>query len=253
MDFPFSVRGRQFGGPKPLFCVPLMAASAAELEAMVRAVRESDPDLVEWRADASGELNPAIIQSAAGMLRAQFPGTPIVFTLRHQAEGGRQAMTPEVRQACIAAALTSGLIDFVDIELRSESSALSGLIAQAKAEKVRVILSYHDFNATPDSDILAETIAAMWRQGADMAKVAVMPLLPEDVLRLLLVTLEARRKFPSLSLSTMSMGAMGSVSRVVGFLYGSDMAYASAGVATAPGQLPIAAARSITHSLLAYC
>jgi 3-dehydroquinate dehydratase-1 len=79
-----------------------------------------------------------------------------------------------------------------------------------------------------------------------------MPRCEEDVLRLLDVTLRARREFPDLPLCTMSMGRLGSVTRVAGFLYGSDMAFAVGKEASAPGQIPIADARRMTDLLLRY-
>jgi 3-dehydroquinate dehydratase-1 len=82
-------------------------------------------------------------------------------------------------------------------------------------------------------------IASMHANGADIAKIAVMTKAPGDVLRLLQVTAEARRIYPGLPLAVMSMGALGSITRVAGFLYGSDMAFAVGKEASAPGQIPI--------------
>jgi 3-dehydroquinate dehydratase-1 len=48
------------------------------------------------------------------------------------------------------------------------------------------------------------------------------------------------------------MGRLGSVTRVAGFLYGSDMAFAVGKEASAPGQIPIADARRMTDLLLRY-
>jgi len=50
----------------------------------------------------------------------------------------------------------------------------------------------------------------------------------------------------------MAMGSMGVISRVAGFLYGSDMAFAVGKTASAPGQIPIADARRMTELLLRY-
>jgi 3-dehydroquinate dehydratase-1 len=50
----------------------------------------------------------------------------------------------------------------------------------------------------------------------------------------------------------MSMGKLGTVSRVAGFLYGSDMAFAVGKEASAPGQIPIDDARRISDLLLRY-
>lgn len=92
----------------------------------------------------------------------------------------------------------------------------------------------------------------MIHQGADIAKVACMPREPGDVLRLLQVTLSARQIFPAVPLCTMSMGSLGALSRVAGFLYGSDMAFAVGQEVSAPGQIPLMEARAMTEALLRY-
>src|SRR4029450_6364670 len=102
------------------------------------------------------------------------------------------------------------------------------------------------------NDLLLAKVGEMQELGADIAKIAVMPQKPEDVLRLLHVTVLARRQFPRLPLVTMSMGALGSITRVAGFLYGSDMAFAVGKAASAPGQIPIEDARRTTELLLRY-
>ena len=116
----------------------------------------------------------------------------------------------------------------------------------------RVLLAMHNFDETPASDVLLGHVRAMRALGTDIAKIAVMPRTPDDVLRLLQVTASARREFPDLPLATMSMGALGSLTRVAGFLYGSDMAFAVGQAASAPGQIPIEDARRTTELLLRY-
>jgi len=55
-----------------------------------------------------------------------------------------------------------------------------------------------------------------------------------------------------LPLCTMAMGRLGILSRVAGFLFGSDMAYAVSQESSAPGQVPIADARAISDGPLKY-
>lgn len=50
----------------------------------------------------------------------------------------------------------------------------------------------------------------------------------------------------------MAMGRLGILSRVAGFLFGSDMAYAVSQESSAPGQVPIADARAISDGPLKY-
>jgi len=252
LETPIDIRGRAFGGPKPLFCIPLVAGEPAELVAQAKIAAALQPDLVEWRADFSHDCSPDALVCAGEILRGALPDPPIVFTLRIKAEGGAREMPPTERRLAIEAVLRSQTVDVVDLELANEPEFLDPLMEIAGRHGVRVILSFHDFKTTPATGALLAKIAAMRSKGADIAKLAVAPNTPEDVLRLLQVTLEARRTYPQLPLAIMSIGALGSITRVAGFLYGSDMAFAVGKEASAPGQIPIQDARTITEMLLRY-
>jgi 3-dehydroquinate dehydratase-1 len=248
---PFNVRGA-YGGSKPLFCIPLVACEPAELVAQAEIARALEPDLIEWRADFSKDWSPEGLISAGKKLRGAVPEIPIIFTLRIKGEGGAQEMPQSARQASIDAVLRASLVDIVDLELANEPEFLETLMRAAQRNGVRVILAFHDFQSTAENERLLAKISAMRAKGADVAKIAVMPQTPGDVLRLFQVTVEARRIFPELPLAIMSMGALGSITRVAGFLYGSDMAFAVGKEASAPGQIPIKDARIMSEMLLRY-
>ncbi|GAA3319496.1 hypothetical protein GCM10020331_026630 [Ectobacillus funiculus] len=74
--------------------------------------------------------------------------------------------------------------------------------------------------------------------GADVAKASVMPVDKQDVLTLLEVTREAVDML-TIPVLTISMGALGSMSRVMGWMYGSVMTFAVGANSSAPGQIPI--------------
>jgi 3-dehydroquinate dehydratase-1 len=250
VEKPLNIRGREFGGPKPLFCIPLVAAEPTELLAQAEIARGLHPDLVEWRADFSKDWTPAGLVGAGKMLRGVLPDEPIIFTLRAKAEGGAQEMPQSERGASIEAVLRSNIVDIVDLELVNEPEFLKTLMGIARKEEVRVIESFHDFQSTPPNEVLLAKIAAMHAHGADIAKIAVMAKSPGDVLRLLQATFEARRTFPALPLAIMSLGTLGSITRVAGFMFGSDMTYSVGAEASAPGQIPIEDARLMTDTLL---
>jgi 3-dehydroquinate dehydratase-1 len=249
---PLQIRKVAFGGPKPLFCVPVVAETPDQLLNQARAVDRLEPDIVEWRADSYEGASSGVLVDMLRQLRATLDPAPVIFTLRISSEGGAKPIPQEVRAECIDAVLRSGQADIVDIELSNGPGFLEPLIETAHASKARVILSFHDFNATPGQEYLLATIAAMIRQGGDIAKIACMPKEPGDVLRLMQATLAARQAFPTTPLCTMAMGGIGSISRVVGFLYGSDMAFAVGQAVSAPGQIPIAEARALADGLLRY-
>jgi 3-dehydroquinate dehydratase I len=252
VEKPINVRGRKFGGAEPLFCIPLVAGDPGELVAQAEIARDLNPDLVEWRADYLKNCTVDGLFHSANLLRKTLPEHPILFTLRIRAEGGAQEISQPARLAAISAILRSRTMDILDLELGNEPEFLNTLMPLASEHGVPVILAFHDFQNTPSSDCLLGKIAAMSAAGADVAKLAVMPRVAEDVFRVLQVTSEARRQFPALPLAIMGMGALGSITRVAGFLYGSDMAFAVGKQASAPGQIPIVEARALTEMLLRY-
>jgi 3-dehydroquinate dehydratase-1 len=208
--------------------------------------------LIEWRADALAEVAVDAMAGAARALRSAVGDQTLLFTLRNHAEGGLQPIAQEVRSATIAAIVGTGAVDLIDVELSNGAGFNAPLMEAARRANVRVVMSFHDFEKTPTNDVLLECIVAMISQGADMAKIACMPREQEDVLRLLEVTSIARKRFADVPLCTMAMGALGSISRVAGFLFGSDMAFAVGQAASAPGQIPLSDARKIAESLLSY-
>ena len=58
-----------------------------------------------------------------------------------------------------------------------------------------------------------------------------------DVLTLMRATYRARTEAVDLPLITMSMGEIGTISRVIGDLYGSDTSFVVGKAASAPGQI----------------
>jgi len=252
VESPFMIRGVVYGGENPLFCVPLVGQETASILQQAESALKASADLIEWRADFHGTIEEKELIQSLVALRAVLGEMPIIFTLRIKAEGGAHEIPQEVRKKCIEAVIASRMTDMVDVELCNEPGFLQSVFESARAHGVRVILSAHDFQKTPPDDEMSEKIHRMHAFGADIAKLAVMPRTSADVLRLLQVTLQARLNFPRLALCTMSMGSLGVVSRVAGFLFGSDMSFAVGQEVSAPGQIPIADARAMTVKLLQY-
>jgi 3-dehydroquinate dehydratase-1 len=246
------IRGLEFGGSKPLFCIPLVAGNLDQLTEQADIARGLKPELVEWRADFFQDLTPSALVGAARVLRELLVEQAIIFTLRISNEGGVQEISQSARHCLIEAVLRSKTVDIVDLELANEPEFLDSLMAVASECGVWILLAFHDFKGTPANDLLLDRIAAMRLRGANIAKIAVMPRTPDDVMRLFQVTIAARNLFPALPLATMSMGALGSISRVAGFLYGSDMSFAVGKEPSAPGQVPIEDARKMAEMLLHY-
>ena len=84
---------------------------------------------------------------------------------------------------------------------------------------------------------------------ADLPKLAVMPRCRSDVLELLAATAEMADHHPETPVITMSMGALGAVSRLAGETFGSAMTFANPGQASAPGQVSLDIVNEVLDAL----
>jgi len=249
---PLRVRNLEFGGERPLFCIPIVPHNMRELAAQAEIAHKLKPELIEWRADFFSTPTTTSLVEAACLIRETAPTEPIIFTLRAKNEGGAQEIPQSERRVLIEAVLRSSTIDLVDLELANDEEFLHSMMQIAKQYAIPVILAFHDFERTGDDDFLLSKIESMRSHAASIGKIAVMPQSHEDVLRLLHVTARARTLYPTLPLITMAMGALGSITRTAGFLFGSDMSFALGQSGSAPGQIPIEDARKLTEMLLRY-
>ena len=161
----------------------------------------------------------------------------LLVTLRTRAEGGEaDAALPEYAAFC-RRVWDGGCADLIDIEFLTAGDGLPDLIAEAHARGVAVVCSSHDFFQTPPEAEMTARLRAMHAAGADLPKLAVMPRSRRDVLALLSAT--AALADEGVPVITMSMGALGAVSRLCGEAMGSAMTFASAGKASAPGQIAL--------------
>ena len=106
----------------------------------------------------------------------------------------------------------------------------------------------HDFDATPSQEEIVRRLSLMEEKNADICKIAVMPNSNQDVLTLLQATAEMKSK-ATRPLITMSMGALGMVSRVSGEVFGSSATFGAAKKASAPGQVPVSVLRDMLENL----
>ncbi|NOR59852.1 MAG: type I 3-dehydroquinate dehydratase [Methanosarcinales archaeon] len=157
-------------------------------------------------------------------------GLPIIVTNRCQKEGGHWDGSEEARVELLVSALTR--VDAVDVEL--SAPLRSRVVDAARSLDKVLIISSHDFRATPPASVMTAIMQQAMVAGADIAKLAVTPNSTADTLALLTVTQET--DFP---VSTIAMGKLGSHTRVVAPIYGSVLTYGAVEDAVAPGQLRI--------------
>ncbi len=228
------------GGRLPALCAPLVAASHDALVAETAAVAAKNPDLLEWRVDFFDRIaDTQAVLDALAAIRENARGIPVLFTRRSQREGGQPIALDEAQVVALYRAVcASRMAPLVDVEMAGDAGHVRELREVTRAHGIGMVLSSHDWQGTPSSPELAARFAAAKRLDGDVAKVAVMPQGPDDVLRLLQATLDASRAL-RMPVVSMAMGGWGAVSRIAGGVFGSALTFAVGRNASAPGQLRI--------------
>jgi 3-dehydroquinate dehydratase-1/3-dehydroquinate dehydratase/shikimate dehydrogenase len=225
------------GSQAGLVCVSVAQPSVEQALAAAETLA-GQADVIEIRLDALAQ--PAVAPFMARL------ATPLLFTNRPQWEGGRHQGDETSRGALLLEAAHSGCA-YVDLELKADSGLRRELLATATT--TRVILSWHNFDQTPDDATLAEILAQQQQSGAHIGKLITMAHSWQDVLRVLHLQLAAAAmNFP---LIAFCMGSAGVISRLATLELGGYMTYAApeAGGATAPGQLPVATLNRLRAAL----
>jgi 3-dehydroquinate dehydratase-1 len=241
------MKARMIGeGALPLICTPLVGKTEKDVLAELDTVLPKNPDAIEWRADFFAKLaDAAAVVDLGRKIKKAAGDRCVIFTIRSTREGG-QPITLSDREAIeIDAAICKDTdIEYVDCELSNKPKDIEYLRDIAHKSGTKIIASFHNFDCTPDRQVLRSKFLDTEKYGLDVAKVAVMPKSLEDVLTLLEATLEAKRTV-KVPLITMSMGGYGAISRMVGGVFGSSLSFAVGQSASAPGQIPIADLRAV--------
>lgn len=254
-----TIKQKQFGAGTPLVCVPLVGKNEEALfeqaDAIVAASKNASIDVVEFRGDFfEGLGDEARLKACIQTLRTKLSDQILLFTIRSAKEGGEQlAFTEPTLEQINAFVITNQLADIVDVELYSGDDSVSNLVGLAKANGVRIIMSNHDFHATPSEEDIVSRLCRMQELGADIAKIAVMPQSKKDVLTLLSATERMNSEYAKVPLVTISMGGLGAISRVAGEIFGSAMTFATVAHASAPGQVPAAELQTLLQGIHNYC
>jgi len=241
------------GDGVPKICVPINGRSAEEILEQLALALQGPCDLLEWRADFyltyqdTTQWEPMLEQ-----IRKK-TDKPLIFTLRSESEGGQSPLRRSDGLALLRDVAEQGDVDLLDIELFEEDGSLDEakmefLVEIAHTNNKKVILSNHDFDKTPDLDAIIKRLQAMERLGADLPKVAYMPLGEEDVKVLLEAARTMASQFMHKPFIAISMGDLGKESRLCGGALGSAITFAMAPslssapslggqTTTAPGQM----------------
>ena len=210
-------------GDEPL--VAGVISTLGTLDLMANAETPPPCDLIELRLGEIELKNDRWLPRAQKLRDA---GTPVLITVRNKAEGGTWDDDDEERLRLF----NLGLCDFslVDVELNSRH--LYRVIERAQDVGKPIIVSYHDFDGTPDMDFLNRLADQVADYPAAILKIAAKANGKDDVTRLEQF-LRQRHSFP---LCVLAMGEQWRETRITFPLLGSCLTYGYLDKPSAPGQ-----------------
>lgn len=231
------------GEGRPALCVPVMGHTIEDIRAAAARAAQAGAELLELRVDSLSPM-PEPAQALAACEAARESGLPLLFTLRTARDGGAGDEDPAAYEALLTGIARSGCCDAIDCELSVGDEAFVRIAAAAHAAGVPVVGSSHAFYVPEEPEIPARWLARQAELGADVCKAAVMAggrvQALEAAWRMARAGEQLNRPYIAIV-----MGAEGALTRAACECVGSCLTFASAGEASAPGQMDAGALRPV--------
>jgi 3-dehydroquinate dehydratase-1 len=219
-------------GKTELGGIPRVAISISDREDN-KSIPRGLIDILEIRVDQFKKTYPGYINDVIKERRKI--GIPLLLTVRSRKEGGEKDILNHLKLRIFLENIP--WVDAVDIEL--ESPILPEVVKAAKKDKKTVIVSWHNLKTTPNDKILKGILNKAKRSGADIIKIACQANKKEDLIRLTRFTIDNKSK----NIITISLGVMGSISRLFFPDIGSLLTFAYLNNPSGPGQMPLSRLR----------
>jgi len=229
-------------------CATLTPKTIKELKDDLRMLGGNEFSLIEWRADYlfSTDRLTETVKIGIELIKANFPSKPLLFTYRRMEEGGQASLGRNELIALRKEVIEQNKADLIDFEMywfrymqnEEDLNEYSSMMERAKEIGIKVLLSWHDFEQTPDDENLLSILLTQEEQGADVAKIAVYARTELDSDRLMDVSCKASEvlQIPHIAIS---MGDIGKRSRYDWKNSKSCITFAPVHDPAAPGQLSI--------------
>ena len=209
--------------------IPIFQKNIEDVISVANDCIDKGADILEFRIDALENPNFNDIKKAIEEINF-----PMIATNRINTEGGSFKGSEEERIDLLYKCCN--LVDYVDIELQSNDE----YIKKIHETGVTTIVSYHDFEKTPQLDEINYIVEKEHELG-DIAKVAFMPQNLEDTLTILAILSHFENTI------AISMGDIGSYTRVMASKFDSPITFAAGTDVTAPGQIDIETMRALLN------
>ncbi|WHP06037.1 type I 3-dehydroquinate dehydratase [Acinetobacter corruptisaponis] len=222
--------------------VPITAKTREQALEQAKVIAANpDADLAEFRIDLLDFANDTKQVIALGQELRQILATkPIIATIRTHNEGGKLTISDADYGKTYQAYLSQPqpFMDMLDVEMFRDQQVVKNTVKLAHDKKVLIVMSNHDFQKTPSEDEIVKRLLKQDELGADILKIAVMPQSKQDVFTLMNATLKVSQQSKK-PLLTMSMGKLGTISRIATANMGGSFSFGMIGEASAPGQIDV--------------
>lgn len=220
--------------------VPITAKTREQAIAQAKVIAaNADADLAEFRIDLLNFASDRKQVIALGHELKQILGTkPLIATIRTHNEGGQLTISDADYGKTYQAYLQQPFMDMLDVEMFRDQQIVKDTVKMAHAKKVLIVMSNHDFQKTPPESEIIKRLLKQDELGADILKIAVMPQNKQDVFTLMNATLKVSQQSKK-PLLTMSMGKLGTISRIATANMGGSFSFGMIGEASAPGQIDV--------------
>ena len=244
-----TIKGKLIGSGRPCVCVPVMGHEKEEIIQEIIELTKSPVDISEWRVDAFFKyLDFNEVRDILHSVEPYLSQKVFLYTFRTKLQGGFGDVTGEQLDDIHDIGAESGVVDLLDLEFFAEEYPVIKIL-KLQEKGVKIVASHHDFEETPDCDVMTMLLERMCAGNADIVKIAVMPKNAKDVLNLLDVTSNFSEENPDTPIISMSMGKLGMISRLCGETFGSCVTFAANKEASAPGQMNMEKVIEITDFL----
>lgn len=230
--------------------VPITAKTKEQALAQAQVIANTaDADLAEFRIDLLSFASDTKQVIALGHeLKKILGNKPMIATIRTKNEGGQLEISDADYGKTYQAYLKNPFMDWLDVEMFRDQKVVSEIVQKAHQKKVLVVMSNHDFQKTPNQDEIEKRLLKQDQMGADVLKIAVMPKSKQDVFTLMNATLKVSQQTTK-PLLTMSMGQLGTISRVATANMGGSYSFGMIGQASAPGQIDVTKLKQILQTV----
>lgn len=236
----YQVKNVAIGAMPVKTIVPITAKTYDEAIAQAKVIaNNSNADIAEFRIDLldfAKDTNKVI--ALGHELNKILANKPLIATIRTHNEGGKMTVSDSEYAKIYTAYLAQPFMQLLDIEMFRDKTAVQKLVKLAHQKGVLIVMSNHDFDKTPPQAEIEKRLLMQDNMGADVLKIAVMPKSKADVLTLMNATAHVSEQSRK-PLLTMSMGKLGTVSRVATASMGGSMSFGMIGQASAPGQIDV--------------